>query len=332
MGINNPKVSICIPVFRDLKNYLFKEQVTRCLNSIFTQKYEEYEVIITDDTVDNSGEIIINEIVKKHNCAENLKYFKNNERKGSPENWNEAIRLASGNYIKILHQDDWLFDENSLNHFVRLLDENLKVSFAFCSSAIYDLSYRYVGKYSPSRRYFNIIKRNPDNLFFYNLIGAPSATIYKRELNLEFDPQMKWLVDVDFYIRLLVKNNGEYKYDSSTLISTQTSPSQITASVKKDKNVNLYEHFYLYNKLVERGSHNHTFFFKCKSFILFLILFLYFDVERREEIISSGYQGSIPKWVSIALFLNASLRPILKYLTRKYEKQLIYLKKLALSI
>ncbi len=332
MGINNPKVSICIPVFRDLKNYLFKEQVTRCLNSIFTQKYEDYEVIITDDTFDNSAEILVNEIVKKYNCTEKLKYFKNNERKGSPENWNEAIRRASGNYIKILHQDDWFFDENSLDEFVKLLDENPQVSFAFCASAHYELSYRYVGKHSPSKRYFNIIKRNPDNLFFYNVIGAPSATIFKRKLSLEFDPKLTWLVDVDFYIRLFNKNNGEYKYTNNTLISTEESTSQITASVKKDKNVNLYEHFYLYNKLIERNGHNHKFFFKCKSFILFLILFLYFDVERRDEIISSGYKGAIPKWVSIALFLNVPLRPIFKYPIGKHEKPLKYLKKIALSI
>ena len=61
------KVSICIPTFGQ------PDHLNNLLDSIFHQSYDEYEIIITDDTRDNS----VYDIVTKYNENGKIKYFKN---------------------------------------------------------------------------------------------------------------------------------------------------------------------------------------------------------------------------------------------------------------
>ena len=44
-------------------------------------------------------------------------YYKNIKVLGTPENWNESIRKAKGAWIKLMHDDDWFANENSLQKF-----------------------------------------------------------------------------------------------------------------------------------------------------------------------------------------------------------------------
>ena len=104
------KVSICVPTFRQTK-YLQKT-----LKSIGNQTFQDYEIILTDDTPDDA----VKNLIETFNFHNRLKYFKNKEKLGSPENWNEAVRRARGEYIKIMHHDDWFVDENSLEKFVKI--------------------------------------------------------------------------------------------------------------------------------------------------------------------------------------------------------------------
>src|SRR5215469_11343388 len=93
----NPKVSICIPAFQQ------PTCLRRALDSVFFQTFKDYEVIISDDSTDNSVENVVREYNRER---AGVKYHKNAVTKGSPENWNAAIELATGEYIKILHHDD----------------------------------------------------------------------------------------------------------------------------------------------------------------------------------------------------------------------------------
>ena len=46
----------------------------------------------------------------------------------------------------------------------------------------------------------------PEVLLAANRIGPPSVVIFKKDLNVLFDSRMRWLVDIDFYIRYLKKH------------------------------------------------------------------------------------------------------------------------------
>ncbi len=251
-----PKVSICIPAYKQI-NYLRKT-----LESISTQKYNNYEIIITDDSPDES----VKNLLKKFNFSDKLKYFHNKTRLGSPENWNEAIRRASGEYIKILHHDDWFKGSDSLSKFVKMLELNPESDFAFSASEAMNSEKKFLFIHSVSKYQLKLLKKDPAILFFKNFIGAPSTTIYRKTINLEYDKKIKWLVDVDMYIRIL-KNNKTFIYHQDPLIQiTADGTHQVTQEVRKDEALQIRENLYLYDKIQNNTS--------LISKILFLFTFL----------------------------------------------------------
>ncbi|MBQ9437147.1 MAG: glycosyltransferase family 2 protein [Lachnospiraceae bacterium] len=116
------KVSICIPVYNNLT------QVKRCVSSILSQHYHDFQIIITDDS-DNDE---IGDYVR--NLPLPVAYFKNEKKLGPIHNWNRALEEADSEYVKIFFSDDWFTDEDSLGKFVSLLEDNPEAGIAFSGS------------------------------------------------------------------------------------------------------------------------------------------------------------------------------------------------------
>lgn len=238
-----PKVSICVPTYRqinDLKNNL---------ESILNQNYEDYEVVITDDTPDKTVEEFVFPYLEKFNGK--LKYFKNTKTLGSPKNWNEALRKSTGEYIKVLHHDDWFTKSYSLEKFVHKLEANsdlgIVASFSLAQKAngetkIFDLDEKRIEE----------INKNPLLLFFGNIIGPPSSILFKRNKFIFFDSNLKWVVDIDFYISLMLSG---YKLGiiNEELITVSTEGEfKVTNDCLNDIDIVLGEQIYLFNKINNR--------------------------------------------------------------------------------
>ncbi|ACT47942.1 glycosyltransferase family 2 protein [Methylotenera mobilis] len=234
-----PKVSICIPTYRQV------DFLRSTLKSVLEQEFKDYELIINDDSPDDS---VLN-LLTEFSFGSRLRYFKNPINLGSPENWNNAISKANGELIKVLHHDDKFSHIGALQEFVTLMDENPDADFGFCSSKVFDLVTNKFREHRPNDMQLQMLSDMPELLFLGNLIGAPSATIYRRNLiNLNYDKQLKWLVDIDFYIRALQKNN-RFAYAAETLIITPTNAEhQVTECCKNNADIVLMEHLILYDK------------------------------------------------------------------------------------
>jgi glycosyltransferase involved in cell wall biosynthesis len=234
--MKQPLVSICIPTYKQI-TYLKK-----CIESVLKQDFEDYELIITDDSPDDS----IKNFLKVNLKNKTYFYKRNNPALGSPENWNSALRLAKGKYIKLMHHDDFFTQANSLRLMVEKLEVD-KTQFLFCQTDVWYTKSNTHRIHQPNFNQLKIIKSDPAFLFFKNMIGAPSATIFLN-LNQQFDKQLKWLVDVDFYIRYL--NAGSFSYFSEPLICTSHDiEGQITGEVLHDKIIQIREHVLVFNKL-----------------------------------------------------------------------------------
>jgi len=245
----NPKVSICIPTYNSPK--LFRS----CLESIVIQTYKDYEIIVTDDSTNEEIENIINEF----NFGNKIKYFKNRIRLGTPENWNEASRHASGDYIKMLHHDDKFYDENSLFDFVMMLEKNPDSNFAFCASQQISETDECLSIHSTTTKQLKLLRENPNFLFLGNFIGAPSTTIYKKDNMIEYDIKLRWLVDIDFYIR---KINDKFIYSSKTLVKIlEDGKNQVTREFEKNLKLQKEESIYLFNKIKKTNNFSYSIIF-----------------------------------------------------------------------
>lgn len=269
-------ISICIPAFKRTK-YL-----RRLLDSVREQTFSDYEVIITDDTlgyeVKNACEIY------EHNFQ--LHYHKNPTPLGTPENWNAAIRLAKGEWIKIMHDDDWFSDPNSLAEFVEATKQNPSAEFFFSAyHNVYENSTR-TEEIQIRQNRFQQLKKNPATLFSSNVIGPPSVILHKNNKKFWYDPKIKWVVDIDFYIRYLQTN--EPVYIPKALINVGMHEEQVTATSFRINEVEVPENFYLLNKT---GTT------QLKSILIYDAwwrLMRNLRIKNEQQIRNAGYEGDIP--------------------------------------
>lgn len=95
------KFSIIVPV------YNVEDYVEKCLESIYNQSYQNYEVIIVDDgSPDNSAKIIKKFIKGKTN----FKYYKK-ENGGLSDARNYGLQYCTGDYLLFIDSDDYISDD-----------------------------------------------------------------------------------------------------------------------------------------------------------------------------------------------------------------------------
>lgn len=234
------EVSICIPAYNNPNG------LRRTLASVASQTFQDYEVIITDDSTTEEVSKVANEYRDKFI---DFTYVRNKNRKGSPDNWNECISYAVGKFIKIIHHDDWLSSVGSLESFVvkarSMQPGNVLI---FSSSEAVNPKGKQISLNKPEKTVVKLLSNDPCCLLEANIIGAPSSVLYTNLDGVTFDKKLIWLVDVDFYLQLL-KRGFSLGYLTETLVSTTAeSDLQVTSSVQNDASVELFEYMYLYDK------------------------------------------------------------------------------------
>lgn len=183
----NFEISICIPTYE--MHGLATEMLTRNFKMLKKQTFKNFEVIISDNSEDN---VIRNLCTDPQYKSLNINYFPN-PRKGLSPNVNEAMKNASGKLIKILHMDDYLADENSLQDIIDNFKSNWLVT--GCGHDYGD------GKIIKP----HFPKYNKKIFLGKNTIGSPSVLTITNEGQLMFDEKLTWMNDCDYYQRLYDK-------------------------------------------------------------------------------------------------------------------------------
>ena len=104
--INNPLVSVIIPTYKR-SDYLL-----RAIDSVLRQTYAPIEIIVVDD---NEGNNEFREATKKnlqhYITSAAIQYLEHENNKGLPAARNTGIRLAKGDYVAFLDDDDEFLPE-----------------------------------------------------------------------------------------------------------------------------------------------------------------------------------------------------------------------------
>ena len=124
------KVSIIVP------NYNYMKYLPQRLDSIFSQDFTDYEVILLDDcSIDGSANYLKEQAALHPQVTHCVVNFKNS---GNPfAQWEKGIALAKGEYIWIAESDDYC-KSSFLGKMVQSLESNPDVSYAMCGSYLID--------------------------------------------------------------------------------------------------------------------------------------------------------------------------------------------------
>lgn len=108
------KFSVTIPAYK-------AKYLKECIDSILSQTYSDFELIIVNDASPEDLDSIVNSYTDKR-----IQYFKNEKNCGAinvVDNWNKCLSYASGNYVICMGDDDKLCP-NCLEEYAKLIERH----------------------------------------------------------------------------------------------------------------------------------------------------------------------------------------------------------------
>lgn len=213
--MSNPLVSVCVPTYNG------REHLKECLDSIRTQSYRDFEVVVCDDQSSDGTLALARELA--HDDPR-FRFIANPRRFGLVGNWNNCVAAARGAWIKFVFQDDLI----SPTCVERLLQACAASGLPFGFSArdfIFEpgvpeaqrawftkhrqrllSEYQAVSVITPGAA-ARLAAREPA----HNPVGEPTVTLIKSSLFRElggFDAALIQLCDAEFWTRVMVNHGG----------------------------------------------------------------------------------------------------------------------------
>lgn len=247
-------------------NYNYAKYLEDAINSVLSQSYQDWELIIVDDgSSDNSIEII------KSYCEkdERIKLFGNVTNKGLKESLLVGLEQATGDWIAFLESDD-IFEPDNLEKKVEIIKKNPNIKLVFNKVKFLAEEKRKQQKFYEKTQE-KLSKMNfPKNMFYdfsvdnmiltFSCVIVEAKALKEADFNTPVDSSLdRWL-----WIHLAQKNDFYYidkeltqwRLHSESYIKRQKKPAfyfpQISAYFdifKKDKKLCLLP-FILYSLLI----------------------------------------------------------------------------------
>jgi len=231
-------VSICIPTYNE--PILFK----RCLDSILIQDYQHIEIIISDDSTSPEVKLIKEQI---SSCFV-IRYKSNNPALKSPRNWNNALDMATGDLVLLMHHDDYFTNKNSVSSFVEIFEKDKSINVVF-SSPFNTYDSKKSNSVVLTSKSFLKLKKLPHRLFVSNILGDPSNVMLKKN-NIRYREDLIWMVDMEYYFRNFI-GGLNITYIAESLVTTGVHQNQVTNFCMSHPGISLREHMLVCSLLPE---------------------------------------------------------------------------------
>ena len=270
--MNSIKLSILIPTF----NYkLGVKKILDCIQNTDLDLMNNIEVIISDDSGNRIIDENTNKLIKKKIL--NYKYIHNENALGPVKNWNQLISIARGEYYWLLHHDEfWEKDKEMIGYIlneINIQKPNIIILPLQKEKLlnIQNIKLKITQNHQTLKSVLRKFILNPLLLIRVNIFGPPSIIIYKNN-SMIYDESLKYLVDIDFYIRLFKNFKCKKIFFANqffSILSSQNNKFSITRLIKYDiKMIKRRET----EKILKKQ--NYKFKFTEKIFILYSYLIL----------------------------------------------------------
>jgi glycosyltransferase involved in cell wall biosynthesis len=186
-----PKISIILPVFNS------KKTITKCLKSILTQSFTDYELLIFDAYSTDGTIELINKIV---NGKENVRFYIEKD-KGVYDAMNKGIEISCGDWLYFIGSDDFLFSRHTLSEVVSQFEPN--IDFLYGNVKLRQSKRIYSGESN-----FNRLIRDAVSI-------CHQAIFYRRRLFKDigcYDLKYPIHADYDFNVRCFINQEVSKKY------------------------------------------------------------------------------------------------------------------------
>lgn len=258
-----PLVSIVIPM------YNAEQYIVDTLNSIKSQSYNNYEIIIVDNASTDSSVKLVEEM---KSCFETLKVIRLTTNSGGPAKpRNIGIDNAAGEYIAFLDSDDLWVPEKLSIQMSYMLDHEIDFSstdrtiFTTLPSIVLPESLFYSFKKFFFKKYFSI-----KMLIFSNFIFT-SSVIVKRDLLLSgFDEDTALNTVEDFFLWISIIDHGsKYFFCNEKLLCYRSASNSLSSinSTQKNKAKNSYA---VLRYILSNNAFHLYPFFKMRQFLRFI--------------------------------------------------------------
>lgn len=220
----HPIVSVCMPVYNG-ENY-----IGQALDSLLSQTFCDFEVVIVDDSDDSSAQII--------NAYKDprIRYFKNPKRLNSVKAYNQSVVYARGRYIKIMHHDDILMPE-CLEAQTKILESDSELGFVFNDCYIInnksDIVFERRLKFKAGAIGAKEVLKKFICQVDFNFIGETTVVMFRKDAFFDvglFNETMLYSNDIELWARM----NMKYKcfYLNRPLTMTRLHNQQIAARLR----------------------------------------------------------------------------------------------------
>lgn len=216
-----------------IPTYDYVEGVRRILSNLCSTCVRDIEILIADDSEFGQVKSLV-EAFSRH-CPNRLSYKKNRHRGGAVANWNSLIRQATGDYVVLLHHDEFPMNPDFVPRLLEVIEKKKETVDVFVMDCILTNSTgAIVMPHLPRviRRF--VLKYIPEYMLKRNIIGPASCLVVRRELYPLYDDKMMWLVDVDAYFRLRQSTSRWYVCNDLKIGSAFKRDESITTSIKDE--------------------------------------------------------------------------------------------------
>lgn len=211
-----PRFSICIPVWE--QHGFGLQYLKDLIHSIQIQTFQDWEIVISDHSKNDDISDYVFTIHKQDKGG--VKYVRNLSDYGNGvANLNQALQRAEGEIIKIMFQDDLMFDRRCLEKFDKAFQcENNKWAVCGCNHTRDGVNFDR----------FMVPSWNDRLLEGVNTISSPSVLAFRNE-NIElFDENLTMLMDVEYYYRMN-KHHGLPTVIEDCLVTNRCHENQISS-------------------------------------------------------------------------------------------------------
>ncbi len=195
---NPPEISIIVPIYKA------EEYLSRCIDSILTQTFTNFELLLIDDgSPDRCGEICEEYILKD----KRIRVF-HQENAGVSAARNKGIEKSEGRYIVFVDSDDRVLPDYLLHLYeARLIGKG--AGLVIMGFLKYTLDGEYIGEaILPD---VLLLQSDFGKVFTtYNIsgMGYSCSKLYDRDVisnyHLRFDVRVKWLEDLFFMYQYML--------------------------------------------------------------------------------------------------------------------------------